>query len=158
MADRPNEALSALTERLSRALASEEGTLLLARTQTLRLLATRRRSGGRRQNAAKRSDLRIGIWEPDLREDGSVEFVRTGNGAGDLRYWADIERIPAKRGKRVVLLGESVARGYFYDPAVTPARVLEEMLRSAGSQDTHVVDLARSDLTLGPLRRLFDPL
>src|SRR5438552_567532 len=43
--------------------------------------------------------------------------------------FADIDHIPPKGSqKRIVLVGESVARGFFVDPGYTPAFVLETML------------------------------
>src|SRR5262249_11205096 len=64
--------------------------------------------------------------------------------------------------KRVLLLGESVARGYLFDPWLTPAVVLERMLNGAlreqsgrdpsGGDHTddgiEGVGLARTDLTV----------
>ncbi|HEX3091964.1 MAG TPA: SGNH/GDSL hydrolase family protein, partial [Candidatus Angelobacter sp.] len=42
-----------------------------------------------------------------------------------------------------MLLGESVARGYFFDPYFNPAMVLQQMLRKAAqARDVDVVDLA----------------
>jgi hypothetical protein len=45
-------------------------------------------------------------------------------------WWANLGRIePKEAGRaRVVLIGESVARGYLYDPQFTPAMALEMML------------------------------
>jgi hypothetical protein len=74
----------------------------------------------------------------------------------DWFSWADKERLEPKRGKwRVVLIGESVARGYLYDPHYTPASVLEGMLKShLGAEDVDVVDLAKSNLTIEQLKTL----
>lgn len=56
---------------------------------------------------------------------------------------------------RIVLLGESVARGTFYDSAVTPAGMLQTMLNSVFPPDgVEVVDLARNNLSLDGLRGL----
>ena len=49
--------------------------------------------------------------------------------------------------------GESVARGYFYDPQFNLASALEGTLRSQlGPAEIDVVDLAKSNLTLEELR------
>lgn len=146
---RPSEALAALTRRLSELLASEDGTLVLARLQSLALAA---RLTGASPRPAE-TEGRIGVWEPRLAADGALEFVRSEACAHEWRFWADVERIPPKARRRVVLLGESAARGYLYDPAVTPATVLQRMLPGA-----EVVDLARTDLTAPELASLLDGL
>jgi hypothetical protein len=94
----------------------------------------------------------VGIWEP--RSDGG--FERSPASFHQWGLWCAEPRIPAKsKKKRVLLLGESVARGYFYDPEYTPARVLQSMLETASvAGGVEVVDLAKSDLTLGELVEL----
>jgi hypothetical protein len=146
---RPSEALAALTRRLSEQLASEDGSLLLARLQSLALAARPKSASPRPVD----TEPRIGIWEPRLAADGGLGFIRSEARAHEWRFWADVERIPPKTRRRVVLLGESTARGYLYDPAVTPASVLQRMLPGA-----EVVDLARTDLTAPELASLFDGL
>ena len=133
------ERLRPLTERLSRLLATEDGTEILALLQRLRkeVLAP-----APEETTAEESPVRLGVWDAVLRPDGSVEFLRSPDCADAWRFWADVERIEPKEATRVVLLGESVARGYFYDPALTPAVVLAAML------GVEVVDLARTDLVL----------
>jgi hypothetical protein len=145
---RPAESLSALTRTLSGAFASEDGALLLARLQALSLAArlpVRRPSPGRND--------RIGVWKPRRGKGRGRELVRDPARAAEWRFWADVERIAPKRRRRVVLLGESVARGYLYDPALTPAGVLASMLPRR-----EVVDLARTDLTMTELGGMLDGL
>lgn len=162
MDDRPGDSLTPLTGRLSELLASEEGTLILAELQKLGLLAAEEGARVIDQTPAAPAEgepLQIGIWDRHVGEDGTVEFVRNAARAEEWRFWADLGRIPAKRGRRVVLLGESVARGYFYDPCVTPASVLETMLESApGLADVEVLDLAASDLTADEIASLVGAL
>ena len=64
--------------------------------------------------------------------------------------WADVPEIVLRDGRRrVVLLGELAARGYFYAPVMTPALVLQDMLRSCeGLGDLDVIDLARDSIVL----------
>ncbi|MDJ0821788.1 MAG: hypothetical protein QNJ09_08275 [Paracoccaceae bacterium] len=70
----------------------------------------------------------------------------------DAWKWARIPRILPKEGRRrILLLGESVARGYFYDPKFTPALVLERMLARVWPEGVDVVDLAAVDLGVGTL-------
>src|SRR5437867_3252764 len=57
--------------------------------------------------------FRIGIWE---REANSSYFVRSTSMMEDWNFWAQTGRIEPKHTKaRIVLIGESVARGYLYD-------------------------------------------
>src|SRR5262245_26722499 len=56
--------------------------------------------------SAPRAD-RIGIWRPAT-IDGERWFVRDA-APDEARSWADVERIGPKRGRRIVLLGESCA-------------------------------------------------
>src|SRR5215472_13652093 len=97
--------------------------------------------------------LQVGIWK---RNSGAREapFVRLPDRRDEWFYWADKERIEPKRCKwRVALLGESVARGYLYDPHFNPASALECMLTSQlGAGKVDVVDLAKSNQTLQELK------
>lgn len=97
----------------------------------------------------------IGIWHP-RREEGGVVYHRDPERQEEWHLWADRESFPAASGKkRVVLLGESVARGIFYDPHHNPAKVLEEMLNEAGVPGgVEVIDLARTSLGEGLLSEL----
>lgn len=84
----------------------------------------------------------VGIWE---QEPDTGDFVRSRTHLDLWRFCADVERIPRKGNrKRVVFLGESVGRGFFFDPFYCPARVLEEQLSSTGVC-VEVVDLAQSN-------------
>lgn len=86
---------------------------------------------------------RVGIWEKTVRR-GETIFVRK-SGDEPWSLWAQVGTIPLRaQAKRVVFLGESVARGYFYDPYFNPAQALQSMLRAiSGGDDIDVVDLAR---------------
>ncbi len=88
---------------------------------------------------------RIGIW---VRGKNDTAYRRLEIHRSEWRLWADKEEIPARsRGRRIVFLGESAARGYFYDPDFAPAVVLQTLLRSVpGTRDIDVVDLARSNI------------
>jgi len=90
---------------------------------------------------------RVGIWEPKV-ENGRAVFVRSKELAPDWHLWANIGRIEAKSGrKRVLFLGESVARGFLYDPQFTPAMALEGILQSRlGKEAVEVIDLARTNI------------
>jgi hypothetical protein len=85
---------------------------------------------------------RIGIWE---RKGNASYFSRRPDLRRDWSQWANIARIDAKSAKRrVILLGESVARGYLYDPQFTPAMALQSMLEGYfGKNNVEVIDLAQ---------------
>jgi hypothetical protein len=100
----------------------------------------------------------VGLWEP-VSESGRTWFERSAERSAEWSLWADVQRIePRGSRRRVVLLGESVARGYFYDPCYTPARVLEEILSASGVPGgVEVVDLAKNDLQARDLEALLRP-
>jgi hypothetical protein len=91
------------------------------------------------QETLKRS---VSIWEE---EKDTGEFVRARKHVDLWRFCADVERI-GKKGdkKRIVLLGESVARGFFFDPVYCPAQVLGEQI-GASAEAVEIVDLAQSN-------------
>jgi hypothetical protein len=95
----------------------------------------------------------VGIWKRKSR-DKEAPFVRLPDRRDEWFYWADKGRIEPKRCKwRVALLGESVARGYLYDPHFNPASSLEGMLRSQlGAGKIDIVDLAKSNQTIQELK------
>ena len=96
---------------------------------------------------------KVGVWK-ETEIDGARFYVRDQEMRKEWHFWASHGKIPPKgRCKRVVLLGESVARGYFYDPHYTPAMVLKEML-SRDKDDIEVVDMARVSITLSDLTNL----
>ena len=93
---------------------------------------------------------RIGIWGRESGE-GQSPYRRLDKHRSHWRLWADVDEIPANcPGRRIVWLGESAARGYFYDPVFAPAIVLQDLLRQAPAlSDLEVVDLARSNIDPG---------
>ncbi len=94
----------------------------------------------------------ISIWLPRETE-GELIFERPDPGPlGD--HYATRKAIPAKKRARcrICFFGESAAAGYLYAPHLTPAQVLEEQLNHVGGPGAfEVVDLARTNETLGPL-------
>lgn len=97
----------------------------------------------------------VGIWRKESPAPDAA-FVRRADRRGEGFYWADAERIEPKQRKwRVALVGESVARGYMYDPQFNLALVLESMLRAhLGAGEIDVVDLAKSNQTLSELKAM----
>jgi hypothetical protein len=90
----------------------------------------------------------VGAWERKI-ENGKACFVRRPEMMHEWSFWANQWRIEAKGAKRrVVLIGESVARGYLYDPMFTPAIALQMILDSQfGENEIEVIDLARTGLS-----------
>ena len=89
----------------------------------------------------------IGIWERKI-ENGKTSFVRRLDTMDEWHFWANLGRIDPKGSRRRVLfMGESVARGYLYDPDFTPAMALQTILDGHfGEGETEVIDLARTNL------------
>ncbi len=95
----------------------------------------------------------ISIWEPRA-IDGEAVFVRPDPLAlGDhSRGRQELRPKTSELPLRVAFFGESAAAGYLYAPHLTPARVLESQLRSAGGESNfEVIDLARTNETLASL-------
>lgn len=151
----PEENLKETANILAEHLYSEHGA------KTLALL--RRLSTGSKQlkpdktvpsgNSGASGHRRIGIWEAQ-EKNGEVSFVRSQTGESWI-FWANEARIQPKTDKkRVVLLGESVARGFFYDPLFNPAMALRSMLQGSPRKEVEVVDLARIDLQIRQLQQM----
>ncbi len=105
--------------------------------------------------AAGHEATHIGIWKK-TNLDQKVIYERDIKKQLEWPLWATTHRLMPKAGKkRVVLLGESVARGYFYDPAYSVAMELEHTLNGIKEMDgTEVIDLARTSLYIDELVEL----
>jgi len=155
--ERPPESLKSFADRIARSAGSQEAA------EIIRLLWT---SGLTGENASKRAaddtpstlyaseplvppklSRHIGIWERRI-ENGKTCFVRRIEAMEQWHFWANIGRIEAKGSKlRVLFIGESVARGYLYDPGFTPALALQMILEEQfGKDQIEVIDLARTNL------------
>jgi hypothetical protein len=134
--------LKTLADDVARALADDRGGL-----QLLRCLGLLSDGADEAVTPAAPRPGWVGIWEPHA-ENGSTSYRRSPERSAEWASWADVERIPRRgEGKRVVFIGESVARGYFYDPRLTPASVLEGLLQTTSVPGgVEVVDLAKNDL------------
>ena len=141
-----------IAERLAELLADDRGAATLGLMRLMRLYGAQGRSGERTSpGPGAGTNDRVGIWEAS----SSGDFVRSPT-AKDANLWADVDRLAAKgRAQRTVLVGESVARGYLYDPCWNPAIALQEILqRAADDPEMEVVDLARSDLLIDALQHV----
>jgi hypothetical protein len=152
---RQAESLKEVASRLAELLASHDGAAVL---RQVRRLSHGAASLEPAQAAGRRPLPRaIGIWEPTVKT-GRTHFVRTRATGEPASLWANVGTIPPKGARRrIVLLGESVARGMFLDPHFSPALVLRTLLQAGATRDAYeVIDLARSDLLLEPLQDLAD--
>jgi hypothetical protein len=91
----------------------------------------------------------VGIWER-RQCNGKTVFVRDEAKRDEWHNWANVGQIsPKGSARRIVLLGESVARGYLYDPSYNPATVLAKILElRMGRGEVEVIDLARTSMGL----------
>ena len=71
---------------------------------------------------ADRQPQNIGIWRRTLTERGVV--YKRDRSLDDDSFWADVEEIGPKKSLRVVLIGESVAKGAYVDPLFNCASAL----------------------------------
>jgi hypothetical protein len=138
---RPPEYLKPLANRLAEAAASSDGARLMQLLQQAGLL------GAQEEVQPPQKPGRIGIWEPKSKA-GRVSYVRSLDSIADWPRWANLARIDPKHTRwRILFLGESVARGYLYEPFYTPAMVLQSLLEGVlGKGSVEVVDLARTDM------------
>jgi hypothetical protein len=143
----PSQELMQMANELAESLCTVEG--LSAFRKALRFQREVSAAPAVRQPERVQS---VGIWQREIGHP-DLPFIRSNS--EDSGMWADVEQIPPRNSrKRVVLIGESVARGFFYDPYINPAAVLEKMLRQGAGEDVEVIDLARSDLQIWNLTAL----
>jgi hypothetical protein len=147
----PEHHLREFADRTARSILEAGRSDMLYRMQMSGLLGAGAAPRSPATAGKLRSDSReerVGIWARPTGTTGA--FVRAPATMADWPLWAGVGRIePKKSRRRVVLIGESVARGWFYQPHYTPALVLNAMLGSVlAPQTVEVIDLARTDLTL----------
>lgn len=156
MENRPQESLKETANILAQLIARESDDLtymteLRERLEPAQGIGQDTGSGLREEAEASL----LGIWKKTM-ENGQEFFERDADKNIDWPLWANIHRIPVKKErKRIVLLGESVARGYFYDPYYNVAAELEGILRRLDDlQDVEVIDLARTNMRMAGLATL----
>lgn len=98
----------------------------------------------------------IGIYKPET-VNGEVIYNRDIDYIDRWTYFANTPTIhPKKDKKRIVFLGESVARGFLLEPDFTPALVLDKLLTSNSSKDEfEVIDLAESNISMRGIKNRF---
>ncbi len=94
----------------------------------------------------------IGIWVENI-VNGKKVFQRDTKKTKEWSSWANTTEIsPKSYKKRVVLLGESVARGYFYAPKYSVASELESVLtQSKAFNGIEVIDLSKNSINIEEL-------
>ncbi|HDY86192.1 MAG TPA: hypothetical protein ENI26_13720 [Methylophaga aminisulfidivorans] len=105
--------------------------------------------------APQKSDSEhVGIWKKNPQ---TGDFERDMAYSADWNFWAQQSTISAKKtAKRLVLAGESVARGMLYDPGYTPSQVLSTMLEQAHGESVEVIDLARTNADISVLQEVVE--
>ena len=113
--------------RLAQLFESEEGERIL---RLITQLSLTQNDSVTEEPVDPAGKIRVGTWE--ARDDAhGRSFVRVETG-DPLHLWANVQTIPPKGSRcRIVLLGESVARGYLYDPHFNPALALQAMMNAA---------------------------
>jgi hypothetical protein len=143
--------------RLAALLGDEHGAEILAELQKLHLRSRRSQPGETRESQeSPSSDAReIGVWDIVDTADGRA-LRRQNRAPGELRMWADVSEVPGKgTARRVVLVGESSARGFLLDPAMTPCDALTSGLEQwAGPGAYQCVDLAHTGASLDDVTEL----
>jgi hypothetical protein len=131
--------LKSLADEMARLLSGSDGENAVLLMERLGLLSLPERNRSGTQPGF------VGIWKA-----GPKGYERSADMRHEWRLWADVELIPPKgERKRVLLVGESVARGYLYDPDFNPAKALEAALPAVLGQPVEIIDLAKINLT-GP--------
>src|SRR5215213_3869757 len=158
--ERPPESLKSFANRIAKAAVSDDATQmgrlvhlfgLLGDESDQRACAALNKAAGEicvtEAGVRPRESKHIGIWERRI-ENGKTCFVRRSELVDQWRFWSHLARIEAKGSRRRILfMGESVARGYLYDPVFTPALALQMMLdEQFGKDAVEVIDLARTSI------------
>jgi hypothetical protein len=146
MKDSP-ELLKHFANEVAKLMSDGDGRRACNLLQSMGFLNAQGRENEKQTSRSTNGADQVGIWE---RKPGMTHFVRRRDKLEEWPFWANVSRIEPKNGDklRIVLLGESVARGFLYDPKFTPAMVLEKILQAQlGHHAVEVVDLARTDLS-----------
>ncbi|WP_432157578.1 hypothetical protein [Streptomyces sp. bgisy153] len=157
----PEERFAARADNLARLLADERGAEILAELQKLALVTGSRQATGNGSRAAGGAEPGIptvGPWDV-VRTDGGTTLRRRSLPMDEARTWADLADIPlSEEAERIVLLGESSARGFLLDPVFTPALALQRQLDDAAPGAHQCIDLAQTGQSLRELMTLVGQL
>jgi hypothetical protein len=156
---RPSESLKKVAAELSRLIGAGSGDAATINSLFKQLpLAEREPSplpASTQVDAVGGDENMIGIWRKIASNDGVV-YERDTASKRYWHQWANVHKLyPKKNKKRVVLLGESVARAFLYDPFYTVATELEGTLNHIpGMPAIEVTDLARTNCRMNDLLTL----
>lgn len=110
---------------------------------------------GKLINPLNRIPQQIGIWTPVFENELLKYYKRnkdiSNRFGGNDASWSDIEtihRAPPHK-KTIIYMGESVARGFIFDPVVTPAKLLKDKI--VGYDDYEIVDMACTGINASAL-------
>ena len=158
MRERPSESLKQTANKLAQLIACGSTD-----TATLQALLQEFHADENIASHPVREDLQapvasnafVGIWKKTFTGKGMV-FERDIKKKRQWHQWANVQKIyPKKEKKRIVLLGESVARGFFYDPYYTVAEELKGILENIPAMPpVEVTDLARTNCSMADLLEL----
>jgi len=155
--NRPSESLKPLAKELSALLWSKNGDAgkKIELFRQLQPALDAREPGERKEDPQEVPEDTVGIWKR-ISKDGKLFFRRDFDQRADWLSWADVHDIPPKGNRRrIVLLGESVARGYYYDPYYNVAKELEAILKAQRlTVETEIIDLARTGMGMQDLCRM----
>jgi hypothetical protein len=99
----------------------------------------------------------VGVWRTERVAAGIA--LRRSDVEANPWHWARADYIPPAAGaQRVVVMGESVARGWGYDPVLNPAMALGRQLAEAAPGQYQCVDLAQAGAMAEDLTRLVGQL
>jgi len=163
MSERPPESIKPLADQLADLLIESEKndntrhneTKINRLRQQLGLLKAEPPLTPQPGTGAEGKNENVGIWKPAIIKNRKF-FVRDRDLAHEFALWANVERIPDKSQKtRIVFIGESVARGFLYDPYFNPASCLAEILNAElAPTGAQVIDLAKTDLLMNELKEI----
>ena len=149
-------------DTLARLLADQRGTETVLALQRFGAAAANRTPGPSMPSrpsmpsgpAAGRRPRFIGVWEIVDTPAGPGLRRRSKTPLWESSVWSAEGDVPGKGdARRVIVLGESVARGYLLDPVFTPTAALRHYLDArAGAGSYQCVDLAQVSIRLPALR------
>lgn len=142
-------------DRLAGLLADQRGAETMSALQRL-ARASRGPGGGREQARVPKAGRPrpVGPWQVVATPTGPGLRRRASMPLPESRLWASDGDVPGKGdATRVVLVGESVARGYLLDPVFNPAMALRHYL-SLAPRPYQCVDLARNAIQMHGLRQI----
>ncbi len=140
---RPNGIIKDYINQVSHLAEKDENELL----KTIALMYLHQSNDEDKNEKVLGKTNKVGIWRRNS-DNNDSGYVIDEDRMDEMNFWArNMNIVPKSTKKRVVLIGESAARGYFYDPVYNPAMELENTLHEMAVNEYEVIDLARTDLS-----------